>query len=118
MTHKEFVEKYKLGEIKVFVNRAKALRAINNGYLPKNYYWAHTFWSWIWFLCLPFGIIVLFFKWWIGAALLFASIWLGEAVKRSAMEFVLQHTLENEQFFKFAIETGILEFEEEKNLLV
>jgi len=112
MDHKEFIEKYKAGEINVFVHRAKALRAISEGYLPKNYWYAIAFWGWIRFLCIPAGIIMLFFKWPLGLALLFAFIWLGEPIKKSAMEFVLQHALENESFFKFAVEHGILEIEE------
>jgi len=82
MDHKEFIEKYKSGEINVFVNRAKALRVINEGYLPKNYYYAHVFWTFVWFLSILAGVIILFLKLWLGIALLFFSILLGKAVKK------------------------------------
>jgi len=112
MNHKEFVEKYKSGELDVFVNRIYALRMINAGYLPKRYFWANTFWSWVWFLSIPFGIIMLFFNIGIGTLILFFVSFLGgKAVRKSAMEFVLEHALEDEKFFKFAIEDKVIVIE-------
>jgi len=37
--------------------------------------------------------------------LFFVSFLGGRAVKKSAIEFVLDHALENEKFYKFAIES-------------
>jgi len=110
MNHKEFVEKYKSGRLNVFVHKTYALRAISEGYLPKKYFWAHTFWSWVWFLSLPTGLIMLFLNLGIGILILFFISFLGgKAVKRSAIDFVLQHALEDEKFFKFAIENRIID---------
>ncbi len=109
MNHKEFVEKYKKGELEVMVHRTNSLRAISAGYLPKRYFWAHTFWSWIWFISIPAGIIFLFIKTWLGILILFFISFLGgQAVRKSAQEFVLEHTLEDENFYKFAVEGGLI----------
>ncbi len=112
MTHKEFVEKYNSGKLNVLINRTYALRTISADYLPRRYFWAHTFWSWIWFLSIPAGIIMLFFNIWVGILILFFISFLGgKAVKKSAMQFVLQHALEDEKFFKFAIESKTIVIE-------
>ena len=109
MEYKEFVEKYKKGEVDTLVNKSNSLKTINAGYLPKRYYWAHTVWSWIWFLSIPAGIILLFFNFSVGILVLFFISFLGgRAVKKSASQFVLQHTLEDENFYNFAIESKTL----------
>lgn len=118
MSHKEFVELYKSGKLNVYVNKSYSLRSISAGYLPKRYYWAHTFWSWIWLLSIPVGIIMLFFNVGIGILILFLVSFLGgKAVKRSAMDFVIQHALKDENFFDFAIKskTIVIEKLNEKN---
>ncbi len=106
MVHKEFVEKYKAGEISVSVNWKYAFKTINAGYLPKKYFWAHTFWSWVWLLSIPAGIIMLFLNTEVGILILFFVTFLGgKAVRKSGMEFVLKYALENEMFYKFAVES-------------
>lgn len=91
------------------VNKSNSLKTVSAGYLPKNYFWAHTFWSWIWFLSIPTGIILLFINTWIGILILFFLSFLGgRAVKKSASQFVLQHALEDENFYNFAIESKTL----------
>lgn len=106
MNHKEFIEKYKAGKLDIWINKTLALRTISAGYLPKKYFWAHTLWSWVWFLSIPVGIIMLFFNIGIGVLILFFVSFLGgKAVKKSAMEFVLRHALEDEKFFEFAVKS-------------
>lgn len=113
MNHKEFVKKYKSGKIDVFVHKTYALRTISAGYLPKRYFWAHTFWSWVWVLSIPVGVIMLFFSIGVGILVLFFVSFLGgKAVKKSAMEFILQHALEDEKFFKFALESKTIEIKQ------
>lgn len=113
MNYKEFVEKYKSGKLNVSVHKSQALRTISAGYLPKRFFGAHTFWSWIWFLSFPVGIIMLFFNVGIGLLILFFVSFLGgKALKKLAMEFVLEHALEDEGFFKYATESGTIIVEE------
>jgi len=109
MDHREFVEQYTSGKLSVYINGSYALRVISAGYLPKRYYWAHTFWSWVWLLSIPIGIILLFFNIGIGILVLFFISFLGgKAIKKSAVDFVLQHALEDEQFFNFVLKKKIL----------
>ena len=109
MTHKEFIDRYKSGKLDVYVNRSNALRTINNRYVPNRYYWAHTFWSWVWMLSIPAGIIFLFFNLGIGIFILFFVSFLGgKAVKKSTMQFMIDHALENEPFYSFAIKSELI----------
>jgi len=108
-SHREFVDKYKKGQIEVYIHRTNPLRIISMGYVPKKYYWAHTFWSWIWFLLIPIGIILIFVKGLLfGVGTLIVCAMLGTAVKKSAQEFMLKQALENEAFYKFCIEDKVL----------
>lgn len=54
------------------------------------------------FFNIGIGILILFFVSFLG----------GKAVRKSAMEFVLEHALEDENFFKFATESGTIKIEE------
>lgn len=109
ISYKEFVSKYKAGKLNIYVYRSNALKTINMGYLPKRYYWAHTFWSWVWFLSIPLGIIMLFINTTIGVAILFFLSFLGgKAVKQSASNFIIQHALDNKEFYKFVTEGEVL----------
>ena len=73
ISHKDFVRMYKAKEISVFIHRANALNSISQGYLPKRYFWAHTIWSWFWFISIPAGIIMLFFNIYVGLGILLVS---------------------------------------------
>lgn len=109
MKHKEFIEKYKKGEIEVMVNKSNSLKTISAGYLPKQYYWAHTLWSWIWFISIPVGIILLFVNITVGILVLFFISFLGgRAVKKAASQFVLEHAIKNENFYNFAVQNETL----------
>lgn len=109
ISYKEFVEKYQKGEINVAVHKTNSLKAIDAGYLPKRYFWAHTLWSWFWLLSIPVGIIWLFFDTLSGILILFFISFLGgRAVKKAASQFVLKHALENEDFYNFTIESETL----------
>ena len=109
MEHKEFVKKYKEKKIDVLVNKSLSLKSISAGYLPKQYFWAHTLWSWIWFLSIPIGIILLFIDTVVGILVLFFVSFLGGmAVKKAASQFVLERALEDETFYQFAIESELI----------
>ena len=115
ISHEEFVRKYRAREISVLVHKTNSLRAISLEYLPKMYYWAHTFWSWIWLLSIPAGIVMLFIKPWVGILILFFISFLGQRViKETATQFVLEHALENEIFYKDCIEGKLIIITNEK----
>lgn len=110
MDHAEFVTACNNGSRKIYVTRAKALRAVSEGYLPKRYQYAHLFWSWVWFLSYPAGIAIMIFqKWWVGLIfLIFVPGFISSGVKKSAFDFIVEHAIENPDFYAFAIDNGII----------
>jgi hypothetical protein len=109
ISHKEFVQKYRGRGIEVLVNRSLALRTISARYVPNRYYYAHTFWSWVWFLLIPTGIILIFTKGLLpGMGVLILSALVGSATKKSACQFMIDYALENEVFYKFCVEGKVL----------
>ena len=113
MEHSEFVDAYKNRTRKIYVTRSKALQAVNEGFLPKRYQYAHIFWSWVWVLSYPAGIAIMIFeKWWIGLIfLVFVPGTISAAVKKSAFNFVIEHALEDPKFYTFAVANGIITIE-------
>jgi len=110
MMHGEFVKAYKSGQITVAVNRRLALRSMKSPYVAKRYKVAHLFWTWIWFLSIPAGIVIMILvKWWIGLIVLVAGFFLPRAIQESSTGFVLEQALEDEEFYQFAIDAGLLE---------
>jgi hypothetical protein len=113
MEHSEFLAAYKNGSCTIRVNRSKALRAVSGGFLPKRYQYAHLFWSCVWLLSILAGVAIMIFeKWWAG--LIFLALVPGgisAAVKKSAFEFVVEHAVENRDFYVFAIENAIITVE-------
>lgn len=110
MEHAEFVHAWKERTRSISVNRSKALRAVNSGLLPRRYQYAHIFWSWVWFLSYPAGIaIMIFLKWWVGIIFIVLVPWsISAAVKKSAMDFIVEHALENPSFYEFAVVNEII----------
>jgi hypothetical protein len=110
MDHAEFVELWRAGELNVDVSRSQALAAAGSALLPKRYRVAHLFWSWVWLLTIPGAFAVMFlWKWWAGVLiLLFVTPALSRATKRSAMEFMIDHALENPEFYQLAVDQGLI----------
>jgi len=109
MIHDEFVNAYKSGQITVAVNRRFALRSMSSPYVAKRYKTAHLFWTWIWFLSIPTGIVlIIFVKWWIGLIVLIIGFLLPRAIQESSTGFVLEQALEDKEFYQFAIDEGLL----------
>jgi hypothetical protein len=113
MEHAEFVRAWNERTRNISVNRSKALRAVNSGLLPKQNQYAHIFWSWVWFLTFPVGIAIMVFqKWRVGIIFLLFVPWsISAAVKKSAMEFIVEHALENPTFYDFTVANGIITIE-------
>ena len=110
MTHNEFVQGYRSGQLAAHVNKTMAMQLMNTTAVAKRYRAAHLFWSWVWFLSIPAAIACFIWtKWWIGIIVLVVGFMLPRAIKESAYQFVLEQALEDEQFFKLAIEAEALE---------
>jgi hypothetical protein len=110
MEHAEFVRAWNAREVLVDVDRSKALSAAGSKLLPKRYQLAHLFWSWVWLLTVPAAIAIMFlYKWWVGLlVLLFVTPTLSRATKGSAMQFMIDHALENAEFYRFAVDQGVI----------
>jgi hypothetical protein len=108
--HAQFVAGWQAGKLKVDVNRSLALQVANSDMLPRQYRAAHTFWSWIWILSIPAGLAVMFlFRWWAGLLMLILlTPGLSRATKTSAMQFMIDHAIENPEFYSWALDKELL----------
>jgi diguanylate cyclase (GGDEF)-like protein len=110
MDHADFVRAWKAGDLLVDVSRPKALAVVDTALMPMRYRAAHMFWSWLWFLSIPGAFVVMFlWKWWVGVLLLlFVTPTISKAVKHSAMEFMIDHALEDPEFYRLAVDQGLI----------
>src|SRR5688572_19785174 len=108
MEHRDFVASWKTGLIRVSVNRTMALQIAGSKLLPSRYRVAHHFWSWIWFLSIPAGFMMMYFySFWIGLLMLLVGTpLLSKATKQSAFQFMIDHALEDARFYALATEMG------------
>ena len=108
--HSDFIQAWKNGAVQVDVDRSKALRIANSGILPKRYRVAHIFWGWIWILSIPAAFAVMYFyAWWAGLLVLFiVTPMLSKATKTSAMQFMIDHAIENPEFYELAVSEGVI----------
>jgi len=110
MTHAEFVEKYRSGQLDVRVNKARVGELVKTKSVAVRFHAAHRFWTWLWVLSIPFALACLVWgKWWIALIVLGVGFLLPRVVNRSAYyAFVLERALEDEQFFNDAAQTKAL----------
>ena len=109
MKHECFVIEWKAGRLNVEVDRSLALQVANSKMLPRRYQFAHLFWSWGWMLSIPAALAVMFFAWWAGLLILFVlTPLLSKSTKTSAMQFMIDHSLENPEFYEWAVENRVL----------
>lgn len=75
---------------------------------------AYIFWSWVWILSIPAAIAVMFlYKWWVGLLILITiTPLISKSTKKSAMEFMIDHALENSKFYQFALDEGVIRVRE------
>ena len=103
MTHAEFVEGYRSGQLEARVDKVLARELVKTKLVGARYRAVHRFWAWLWLLSIPFAIACLVWgKWWIALIVLVAGFLLPLAIKQSTNAFVLARALEDEQFFKAA----------------
>jgi len=113
MNHSEFLEKYRKGLARAHINESDALQILNADIMPKRYFYAHTFWSWVWLLSLIIGIpIAIWVNRWVGIVIFILGLVLPRAIKSSASGFVLEYALENEDFYNIVIESESLRVED------
>lgn len=110
MNHSEFVDGWKSGKIAVDVDRSKALKIASSKVLPKRYQTAHMFWSWVWMLSIPAAFALMYFyTWWAGLlSLVVVTPTLSNSTKKSAMQFMIDHSVENPEFYELAVAEGVL----------
>jgi hypothetical protein len=109
MEHSLFVNCWKQGLINIVVNRHAALSIANSKVLPKRYQAAHHFWCWMVFLLIPAaGATMYFFTWWAGLVIIMFIPIMAEAIKTSAMQFMIDHALENPEFYYAALVNKVI----------
>jgi hypothetical protein len=110
MEHSEFVISWNQGRLNIDVDRSKAQQIVSSRILPKRYQVANMFWSWVCLLSIPAAFAVMFFyTWWAGLLLLvLLTPVLFISTKKAAMQFMIDHSVENPEFYQFAVSEGIL----------
>ena len=110
MDHADFVRSWKDGKLEVDVHRSKALTIAGSKLLPKRYQAAHLFWTWVWIFSIPAAFAVMyFFTWWIGLLMLFLlTPALSSSTKKSAQQFMIDHAIENPEFYATAVADGVI----------
>lgn len=110
MGHAEFVQLWNAGKLEVDVHRSKALQIAGSRILPRHYRVAYLLFSWVWILSIPVAFVVMFlYKWWLGLLILvFITPAISSSTKNSATRFMIDHALESSEFYRFAVEQGVI----------
>ena len=110
MEHSEFIKSWSAGKLEVDVDRSKALQIVGSKILPMRYQSAHLFWSWVWILSIPAAFAVMYFyTWWAGLIMLLVlTPILSKSTKKSAMQFMIDHAIEDPEFFALAVEKNVI----------
>jgi hypothetical protein len=108
MTHSDFIELRAEGLVQMGVNASVALRLIE--YLPKRYQHAHAFWTTILILSVPGAFVLWYFtRWyWAAASLFILTPVLNASVRKSACQFVMEHAMEDPEFFESMSQQGLI----------
>lgn len=112
MTHKEVVDGYHTGKLRILINESAALKLMNTTFVDKPYQYATIFWSWVWMLSIPIGIaLIIWVNMWLGIAVIVIGLILPQAIKRSSSENVLEQALRDEEFYNALVEAEIIKIE-------
>lgn len=114
MDFSEFVSGYQAGTVRAHVDRSRAMRVCSNSpALPRRYRTAHLIWKNISFFLILGGLISLFWvPWWAGLGAAVLGLLIAPAVQKSAAQFVLQYSLEDESFFRQMQDAGVVKAEQ------
>jgi hypothetical protein len=113
MDFSEFVSGYQAGTVRAHVDRNQAMRVCaNSPALPRRYRTAHLIWKNISFFLVLGGLIsLLWVPWWAGLGAAVLGLLIAPAVQKSAAQYVLQYSLEDESFFRQMQDAGVLTVE-------
>lgn len=112
MNYETYISLRSEGKICAGIRDSDALRV--GQYLPKKYQGAVGCWNIVTVLSIPAAIaLMIFYKWWLGLiVLLVVPVIIFKANKKSAVNFVLKHAEEDQEFFDFLVENDLLIFRE------
>ena len=104
ITHKEFLEKYKSGLLKLFVVKSKAGDFVLSEFADKHNKPAHIFWTWTGIiLFFPLPIVLLFIKWPFAIISVIIGSLILSGARKSASQFVIENMLEDERFWLYVL---------------
>ena len=114
MDFSEFVCGYRAGTVLVHVDRSQAMRVCSNSpAVPRRYRTAHLIGKNVSLLLILGGLIsLLWVPWWAGLGAATLGLLIAPVVQKSAAQFVLQCSLEDESFFRQMQDAGVLEVEQ------
>jgi hypothetical protein len=114
MEHAQFVDAWTSGALRVSVDRSKALSVAGSNRLPRPYLMTQLFWIWLSLLTMIAGIVSMFWlRWWIGLAIVVVGRVLFAVTKKSATQVIIRRALQDPDFYRFALERGILRWRAE-----
>lgn len=110
MEYWEYQELKSSNAIRMGVDDSTALVLIQQ--LPKRYYYAHSFWTWIWILSIPGAFVIgWLYSWWLTPLILFfVTPAIFNSTKKSCAQFVLEHAEENEDFYNYLNSKDLIKF--------
>lgn len=112
MTHAAFAEAFKAKGIQVRANRSLAFHVMNGSLMPMRYRAGHIFWSWVWLLMFPGALVLgVWFSWWAAILCFVATSPLRNGIAHSACEHVLEHALEDANFYELVTKAGMFHIE-------
>ena len=105
ISQNQFVEGYKAKDFTVLVNNSKAGDFVLSQFADKHNKPAHLFFSWLAIvLIIPAPTVLWIFYGWIFALGSFIlGLAIRSAAKKSAVQFVMQNMLENEDFWEYVL---------------
>ncbi len=114
MDHADFVRAYRSGTVSVRVDKHIALRLVESSTMPRHYKRVYVFWTAAWGLAIPAAVAVLVLAgWWAGLVMLLVALVLPSIIRHTVCEIVLDYALENEGFYRLALESKALVIEGE-----
>lgn len=117
MTHEQFVKACRAGEVSVRVSPALGPAVWESAGSQPRKMPGRRFW-WVWSLVAPAALFAsaMWGPWWvfctIAAAALMTTLVLAHRTRRSTEEFLRKQALEDEEFYKLAVQSGVLEIKE------
>ena len=110
MGHSEFVEAWNKGQLAVDVSWNLAVQAMNWRVIPLKYLLANNIWSRLFMLSIAVGLCMIYWvNLWSGVSvLILGTFLLGTAIKHSSVQFMIDYSLENEEFYEMVTACRLL----------